>query len=85
MQTLTYRNEIARINAALAFNPALTCLALADDVNAMVGARQIEDGWMRSSTASWAPARACLAKNGWPWPAIRGRSTRSWKRSSAIP
>lgn len=44
MQTLTYRNEIAKINAALAFNPALTCLALADDVNAMVSARQIEDG-----------------------------------------
>ena len=44
MQTLTYRNEIARINAALTFNPALTCLALADDVEAMVGARQIEDG-----------------------------------------
>ena len=44
MQTLTYRNEIARINAALTFNPALTCLALADDVDVMVGARQIDDG-----------------------------------------
>jgi hypothetical protein len=44
MQTLTYRSELAKINAALAFNPALNCLALADDVDAMVGSWQIEDG-----------------------------------------
>jgi hypothetical protein len=44
MQNSIYRNELARIDAALALNPVLNCLALADDVEAMVGARRIEEG-----------------------------------------
>jgi hypothetical protein len=52
------------MSAALTFNPALHCLALADDVNAMVGARQIDEG-LDTLFDGLMGARANLTREEW--------------------